>query len=84
MQAGTLQVDARSLMEMLPNWKGIKDRAETNNHRLDSTRPMDKTLKTLQQKVLGLIKVFPIIHSVVECDETRQLSQQFFALVLLF
>jgi hypothetical protein len=65
---------------MLPNWMGIKDQAETNNHRLDSTRSMDKTLKTLQQKVLGLIKVFPIIHSVVECDETRQLSQQFFAI----
>jgi hypothetical protein len=83
MQSGTLQEDARILMEMLPNWKGINNRAEINNNRLDSSRLMDKTLKTLQKKVLGLIKMFPMIHSVVECDETRQVSQQFFALVLL-
>jgi hypothetical protein len=37
-----LSIDPRALMESLPLWKGLKDKAETIYHRLDSHRSQDR------------------------------------------
>jgi hypothetical protein len=80
---GGLSIDPRALMESLPLWKGLKDKAETNNHRLDSQRSQDKTLRSIQQKLLGLLRAYPVVHAAVQDEDIVGLSQQVFGLLLL-
>ena len=60
---GSLQLDARALLEQMPVWKGVKERSETNNHRQDSMDKHDRILKGLQQKVLGLHRIYPLFRT---------------------
>jgi hypothetical protein len=53
---GGLYIEPRALMESLPLWKGLKNKAETKKHGLDSQRSQDKTLRYIQQKLLGLLR----------------------------
>lgn len=80
--AGHLQVDARALLEALPRWQGLKEKAEQNNHRQDATSRTDKVLRQVQQKVLGLMKVYVALHQGLDMGEPQELGQQFFALLL--
>ncbi len=67
---GGLSIDPRALMESLRLWKGLKDKAETNNHSLDSQRSQDKTFRSIQQKLLGMLRAYPVVHAAVQ-DEDR-------------
>ena len=79
---GTLVLEPKSLLEQLPLWQGVKDKAENNNHRTDGSRPQDRLLKQLQQKVLGLLRVYPCLHACLQQEEELALGQQFFGLLL--
>jgi hypothetical protein len=81
-KAKSLHLEVRELMEALPRWKGLKDKAEQNNHRQDASSKGDKQLKQIQQKVLGLMRVYAALHHGLEAGEPQQLGQQFFALLL--
>ena len=81
---GSLQLDARALLEQMPVWKGVKERSETNNHRQDSMDKHDRILKGLQQKVLGLQRIYPLLHGTIGDEEAVQLGQMFFGLLLQF
>jgi len=52
-----------------------------NNHRSDSAKTVDRLLKNTQQKVLGLLRVFPVLHCNMP-EDIIPLSQQFWALLL--
>ena len=62
LQAGSLQLDARAVLEACPRWAQLKQKAESNNHRSDGARPLDRVLKQAQQKVLGLQRMYPVLH----------------------
>lgn len=84
---GDLQVDARSLMEGCPKWQLLKQKAEQNNHRNDAGRPADRALKQVQQKILGLLRLYPLVHQELptgteDADEVQALSQQLWGLLL--
>ena len=79
--SGQLVVDAKSLMDSMPKWAELKVRAENNNHRSDSAKTVDRLLKNTQQKVLGLLRVFPVLHCNMP-EDIIPLSQQFWALLL--
>ena len=82
-QQGLLTLDARSIMESLPLWEGVKQKAEENNYRADATGKLDRCLKSVQQKVLGLQRVYPALHSGLDSDgDLVSLGQQFWALLL--
>ena len=78
---GILALDPRSLMESLPVWDGVKQKAEQNNHRQDAQHQLDRCLKAVQQKVLGLQRAYPALHVGVDQD-TQPLGQQFWGLLL--
>ena len=71
-------------MENLPLLKGLKIRAEDNNHRGDAKAQHDCILKALWKKVLHLVRALVLMHPVmVEVgEETKVLSQQQFLLLL--
>ena len=78
-----LQVQAKELLDCCPRWSGIKTKAEINNFKNDGLRTQDRTLKMLQQKLLGLQRIYPIIHiNLNDNEEAQQLSQKFFTLLL--
>ena len=82
-----LQVDAKALLEGCPRWAGLKYRAEQNNHRQDGSRRADQVLRQLQQKLLGLQRLYPLIHQELDenaedHEETKSISQQVFGLLL--
>ena len=52
--AGGEKLDLKAFLENLLLWKGLKIRAEDNNHRGDAKAQHDRILKALQQKVLHL------------------------------
>jgi hypothetical protein len=86
-QQGLLQVDGRALLEDMPRWAEMKTKAEANNHRGDASRPLDKALKQCQQKVLGLQRIYPVLHHYIPSDgeegiQAHILGQQFFACLL--
>jgi hypothetical protein len=54
-----------------------------NNHRLDSQRCQDKTLRSIQQKLLGLLRALPVVHAAVQDEDIVGLSKQVFGLLLL-
>ena len=85
LSAGTLVLDARSLMEQVPHWAGLKPKPEVNNHRQDQHKKLDRVLRTLQQKVLSLMRVYPVLHHHIKDDqeegEVLALGQQFWALL---
>ncbi len=67
-----------------PKWSGLKIKAEANNYKNDGTRIMDRNLKMLQQKLLGWMKIYPIIHiNLNNNEEVQQLGQKYFALLLV-
>jgi len=79
-----LQVPVRDLLEECPRWLGLKIRAENNNCRNDSSKAADKNLKATQQKIIGLLRIYPILHQGLEGsgEEIVQLGQKFFTLLL--
>ena len=78
---GVLSLDPRSIMESLPVWDGIKQKAEQNNYRQDAQHQLDRCLRAVQQKVLGLHRAYPALHQGVD-EETQPLGQQFWGLLL--
>ena len=80
--AGTLTLDARALMEDLPVWANLKAKAETNNHKADASSRYDRTLRSTQQKVLGLQRCYAALHTYVHDEDGKTLGQQFWALLL--
>ncbi len=78
-----LQVKAKEILDCCPKWSGLKTKAEDNNYKNDGTRIMDRKLKMLQQKLLGLMKIYAIIHiNLNNNEEVQQLGQKYFALLL--
>ena len=82
--AGTLGLDAKSLLDSLPRWQNLKDRAESNNHRNDGQSRLDKALKSAQQRALSLLRVYAALHTGLGCADSTAMGQQFFALLLDF
>ena len=80
-QQGVLTLDARSIMESLPLWEGVKTKAEQNNYRADATSKLDRCLRSVQQKVLGLHRAYPALHTGLD-GELVVLGQQFWGLLL--
>jgi hypothetical protein len=84
---GRLQVDAKTLLDGCPRWAAMKQRAEQNNHRQDAGRQADKVLRVCQQKLIGLQRLYPLVHQELneaaeDYEETKSLSQQVFGLLL--
>jgi hypothetical protein len=92
---GSLRVDARSLLDELPRWQHLKQKAEANNHRQDASRPTDRVLRLVQQKVLGLLRIYPVLHHGLQGKESKEeaadeeyqedqvvLGQKFYCLML--
>lgn len=75
--SGALQLDPRAWLEELPRWEGVKDRPELNNHRGDKEKIVDKVLRGVQAKVLGLQRMYPCLHSSIEGEEPTELGQKF-------
>ena len=63
---------------------GVKERSETNDQLQDSMDKHDRILKGLQQKVLGLQRIYPLLHGTIGDEEAVQLGQMFFGLLLQF
>jgi hypothetical protein len=59
-------LDAKRLLEELPKFRGLKDRAETNNHQLDSKKKFDQILKQVQQRLLNFMRGFACLHSTIQ------------------
>ena len=78
---GELRLDVKFLLDQVPVWNGIKQRAEENNHRQDNKSQVDKVLKTVQQKWLNVLRVHAALHSALSGapPEVLALSQQLFA-----
>ena len=75
------RLDVKALLEKVPVWHGIKRRAEDNNHRMDSRSPGDKFLKSLQQKVLNVLRIHALLHTACSQSgdaEVCSVSQQLF------
>lgn len=78
-----LQVQTKDLLDCCPRWSGLKTKAEINNFKNDGMRVQDRNLKMLQQKLLGLQRIYPILHiNLNDNEEAQQLGQKFFALLL--
>ena len=60
--AGGERLQVGTLLEQLPQFQGLKHRAEDNNHRSDRLSAADKFLKSAQQKVLNTLRVCTAIH----------------------
>ena len=62
-QAGSLQLSAKDLLDSLPAFEGLKERAEANNHRQDARSKLDRVLKQAQQRTpLGLQRAYFCMH----------------------
>ena len=79
-QSGSLQVDLRQLFESLPKFYGLADKAPQNNYRQDSGSKVDKVLRSAQQKVLNLQRLYACLHTGLSA-ENAALGQQFFFLL---
>jgi hypothetical protein len=78
-----LKLDVRKLLEDIPYWKSLKERAEPNKN----SDKEDKVLASAQNRVLSLCRIFPILHNVIMQQDdgaVQQLSQQYWALLVLF
>ena len=71
-------MEVRYLLEQVPQFEGLKLRAEDNNHRQDSRRPSDKMWKGFQQRLLNILRVLTAMHTTIEVDELKSISQQLF------
>ena len=78
-QAGE-RLEVKKLLEELPVWKGLKLRAEQNNHRQDGRSQQDKLLKSLQQRVLNIMRAYAAMHTTLDprAAELQAVSQQLF------
>ena len=82
-QAGVLSLDPRSIMDSLPVWEGVKAKVEANNYRGDASSKLDRVLASIQRKVLGLMRTYPVLHQgIVEDGELQVLGQQYWGLLL--
>ena len=53
---------ARSLLEEIPLYEGLKSKAEENNHGLDGKSQQDKLLKSWQQRMLNVARVLATLY----------------------
>ena len=73
-----LQFPAKEVLDCCPKWSGLKTKAEANNYKNDGARAMDRNMKMMQQKLLGLQKIYPILHmNLNDNEEVQQLGQKF-------
>ena len=59
---GSLHLDAKTLLDGCPRWLELKNRAELNNYRQDGGKNVDQILRMVQQKLLRLQRLYPLIH----------------------
>jgi hypothetical protein len=79
------RLDVKNMLEQIPTFEGLRQRALENNHRQDAKGLMDKYLKGLQQKLLNILRVQVVLHSVLlhcENEDVVALSQQQFLYLL--
>ena len=79
------RLDVKQLLEVLPTFAGLKVRAEENNYRGDGKSQSDRWLKSLQQKILNLLRIYVAIHTTIAEGGSPELvaaSQQLFLYVL--
>ena len=76
--AANERLDVKMLLENTPVWTGLKRKAEENNHRGDARSAGDKFLKQLQQRILNVLRVQAMLHTVLSqaSEEVRSVSQQ--------
>ena len=74
------KLEARKLLEELPVFRGLKIKAEDNNHKLDSKSQHDRLLKGLQQRCINTMRGYAAIHSLLDQSdpEVQAVSQQLF------
>jgi hypothetical protein len=78
-----LRIDAKAILEQLPNWTGLKERGEQNPR--DPHNKEDRTLRSVQNRVLGLCRVYPVLHNALtqfDDENLLALGQQFWGLTL--
>ena len=80
--AGDLKAFAKAILDSVPYWNSVKARAEENNHREDGRNKSDRVLRTLQQRVLSLQRVYPCLHAGLQEEDLRGLGQQFWWLLM--
>ena len=75
---------AKSLLEEVPRYEGLKCKAEENNHGQDGRSPQDKLLKSWQQRLLNMARVvatlYPAMKDVGEDYDVA--TQQLFFYIL--
>ena len=78
------RLDLKSLLDAVPLWQGLKARSEENNYRNDKQAPHDKFLRSMQQRVLNVIRIFTMLHTILaQADaEVCSVSQQLFLYLL--
>jgi hypothetical protein len=75
---------ARSLLEEVPLYEGLKSKAEENNHGLDGRSQQDKMLKAWQQRMLNVARVLATLYPALKeaGSDYDVASQQLFYYVL--
>ena len=73
----SLRMEPKQVLEQLPLWSDLKHVADNNNYRDDKAQREDKVLRGVQQKLLGLMRIYPVLHTYVMDDDLQVLSQQF-------
>ena len=80
----SLRMEPKQVLEQLPLWSDLKHVADNNNYRDDKAQREDKVLRGVQQKLLGLMRIYPVLHTYVMDDDLQVLSQQFWGLLCQF
>jgi hypothetical protein len=77
------RVDAKKLLDEIPCFRELKQRAEDNNHKRDGQGPADRQLKVFQQRALNTLRVLAALHTVLNQanPEVVQLSLMLFMYV---
>jgi len=79
-----LRMEPKQVLEQLPLWSDLKHVADNNNYRDDKAQREDKVLRGVQQKLLGLMRIYHVLHTYVMDDDLQVLSQQFWGLLCQF
>ena len=84
-KAGSRRLDLKSILERLPKFEGLPHRAPDNNHRGDSKRGIDQSVKGWSQKVLHSLRlqahIYHLMLAAVNPAMVKILFEQHFQLM---
>ena len=75
---------AKTLLDEVPVFEGLKSKAEDNNHGQDSRSPQDKMLKAWQQRMLNMARVVACLYPAMKDfgEDYDVATQQLFFYIL--